>query len=43
MRIWDDGSVGARLISASPGYFFANQQKDNAVFFLPIAFGYRSY
>jgi hypothetical protein len=34
---------GQWLVSASPGYFFANVKQDNALFFVPLTFGYRSY
>jgi hypothetical protein len=34
---------GQWLLSASPGYFFANVRQDNALIVCPIAFGYRSY
>ncbi len=38
-----DWRAGQWLLSASPGYFFANVKQDNPVFFLPLTFGYRSY
>jgi hypothetical protein len=35
--------AGQWLVSISPGYFFANVKQDNAMIFLPVTFGYRSY
>jgi hypothetical protein len=34
---------GQWLVSISPGYFFANVKQDNALIFIPLTFGYRSY
>ncbi len=34
---------GQWLVSASPGYFFANQRVDSPLFIMPLTFGYRSY
>jgi hypothetical protein len=38
-----DWRAGQWLLSASPGYFFANVKQDNPMFFIPLSFGYRSY
>jgi hypothetical protein len=35
--------AGQWLVSISPGYFFANVKQDNALIFVPLTFGYRSY